>query len=127
MAPAVPDQLPLRRSCIMNRFIVSLALASGVLAPALAFAQSADSLTRAQVRADLIRVEQAGYNPASNDDSTYPADIQAAEAKAAAQSGATDVGGSMQGSTSSSRPMNAAAAKSTCVGPASFCTPYFGN
>ena len=47
----------------------------------------AQEKTRAQVRADLIRVEQAGYNP-GNYDPYYPEDIQAAEAKVAAQDAA---------------------------------------
>ncbi|MEX3957727.1 DUF4148 domain-containing protein [Trinickia sp. EG282A] len=45
-------------------------------------------ITRAQVRADLLRIEQAGYNPAANNDPYYPADIQAAEAKVAAEDAA---------------------------------------
>ena len=64
--------------------LTSLAL---VALPALAFAQSTPGpVTRAEVRADLIRVEKAGYNPFGND-ANYPVDIQAAEAKVAAQQG----------------------------------------
>jgi hypothetical protein len=55
--------------------------------PSLAFAQATTApdttnapITRAEVRADLIRVEQAGYRP-SDSDINYPADIQAAEAR----------------------------------------------
>jgi hypothetical protein len=60
--------------------LISCALA----APALAFAQSDNGpVTRAEVRADLVRVEQAGYNPATHDPH-YPAALQAAEAKIAA-------------------------------------------
>jgi hypothetical protein len=68
--------------------LIGLSLAvSALLAPALSFAQATNApLTRAQVYADLVRVEQAGYNPSASDDSTYPADIQSAEAKVAAQS-----------------------------------------
>lgn len=79
--------------------LVYLTLAIGALAgSAQTFAQApSGQLTRAQVRADLIRVEQAGYNPHSGDDPDYPADIQAAEAKIAAQDGdrpaANDIGG----------------------------------
>lgn len=40
--------------------------------------------TRAQVRADLIKVETAGFDP-FRDNSNYPADLQAAERKVAAQ------------------------------------------
>ncbi|KVP85975.1 hypothetical protein WJ95_00925 [Burkholderia ubonensis] len=66
--------------------IALLALMFGIVSSASTFAQSASApLTRAQVRADLIRLERAGYNPSASDDANYPADIQAAEAKAAAQ------------------------------------------
>ncbi|RKP50789.1 DUF4148 domain-containing protein [Trinickia fusca] len=51
-----------------------------------AHAESAP-LTRSQVRADLIRLEQAGYRPTAND-LNYPADIQAAQEKVAAQNAA---------------------------------------
>ncbi|OJA61094.1 DUF4148 domain-containing protein [Burkholderia ubonensis] len=71
--------------------IALLALMFGiVISSASTFAQSASApLTRAQVRADLIRLERAGYNPSASDDANYPADIQAAEAKAAAQDAAS--------------------------------------
>ncbi|RZT39416.1 DUF4148 domain-containing protein [Cupriavidus agavae] len=66
-----------------------LASAAILALPAMAFAQSTvqnGAETRAQVRADLIAVEKAGYDPArSNDD--YPADLQAAEAKVSAEEG----------------------------------------
>jgi hypothetical protein len=66
--------------------LIRLTLAVSALAiPALSFAQSTAPLTRAQVYEDLVRVEQAGYNPAMSNDATYPSDIQAAEAKIAAQ------------------------------------------
>lgn len=64
-----------------------LAAAALVAVPALTFAQSIQApVTRAQVVADLVRVEKAGYDPAGNSDN-YPADIQAAEAKVAASEG----------------------------------------
>jgi hypothetical protein len=70
----------------MKKF-ACLALAACALAsPVLAFAQSATGpLTRAQVRAELIELERAGYRPSTADDATYPEDIQAAEAKVASQ------------------------------------------
>ncbi|KXU84537.1 hypothetical protein CI15_23830 [Paraburkholderia monticola] len=106
------------------------------------FAQSASvPLTRAQVRADLIRLEQAGYNPATVNDVNYPADIQAAEAKIAAedaeQQAATPpqpntdsgLGTEMKGATEAGHktPKIAPADPSTCVGPVSFCNPYSGS
>ncbi|MFM0628233.1 DUF4148 domain-containing protein [Paraburkholderia xenovorans] len=64
----------------MKSLIKAVAIAAVLAAPIASFAQSSQQpITRAEVRADLIRVEQAGYNPGASNDSTYPADIQAAE------------------------------------------------
>ncbi|UVE67377.1 DUF4148 domain-containing protein [Burkholderia pyrrocinia] len=54
-------------------------LAVAVLAaiPALSFADTGHGLTRADVRAELVRLEQAGYNPARSDPH-YPEDVAAA-------------------------------------------------
>jgi hypothetical protein len=115
----------------MKKALICLALAAGALsAPVLSFAQSNAPVTRAEVRADLVRVEQAGYNPALGNDNNYPADIQAAEAKIAAQGGqqqATQAyGGVADNGTSSGAPMHTAM-RSTCVGPVSFCNIYAGS
>ncbi|EMN5129650.1 DUF4148 domain-containing protein [Burkholderia contaminans] len=61
-----------------------LAVAVLAVAPALSFADTGHGLTRAEVRADLVRLEKAGYNPASSE-ANYPNDIAAAENAAAAQ------------------------------------------
>jgi hypothetical protein len=111
---------------IMKKILVSLAVAvSALAAPALSSAQSNGPLTRAEVRADLVRVEQAGYNPAVASDPHYPDDIQAAEAKSAAEQTNGGFGG-VQQRTSSGAPARTSM-QSTCVGPADFCTPYFGS
>ncbi|ODN25800.1 DUF4148 domain-containing protein [Burkholderia contaminans] len=69
----------------MNNLIRAVLLSCALSAPIVAFAQTTDhAVTRADVRADLVRVERAGYRPISNDPN-YPEDIQAAEAKVAAQ------------------------------------------
>ncbi|RXV67191.1 DUF4148 domain-containing protein [Burkholderia stabilis] len=72
----------------MKSLIKAVALAALVAAPVVSFAQSNQQpLTRAQVRAELVQLEKAGYNP--NDWMNYPENIQAAQAKiAAAQTGA---------------------------------------
>jgi len=71
------------------KLIICFALAATALVNStVTYAQSASThLTRAEVYADLVRVEQAGYRPSANDPN-YPEDIQAAEAKIAAQSAA---------------------------------------
>lgn len=115
---------------------------SALVSSSVTFAQPASSpITRAQVRADLIRIEQAGYNPSANDDSTYPADIQAAEAKVAIhdaeqqaatpqqQKNDSGMGAEMNGASDSGhiKQMTNPSDPSTCVGPASFCRVYFGS
>ncbi|SOF01819.1 protein of unknown function [Burkholderia sp. OK233] len=69
----------------MKSLIRSIITVVALTAPMIAFAQQSTApVTRAQVRADLVRLERAGYDPARRDDATYPADIQAAEARVAA-------------------------------------------
>ncbi|WP_027801813.1 DUF4148 domain-containing protein [Paraburkholderia dilworthii] len=69
----------------MKSLIKAVALVVVLAAPLASFAQSEQPLTRAEVKAQLKQVQQAGYNPAAAVDANYPADIQAAEARIAAQ------------------------------------------
>ncbi|MEQ5841568.1 DUF4148 domain-containing protein [Paraburkholderia acidicola] len=102
----------------MKSLIKAVALAAILAAPVVSFAQSNQPLTRAQVRAELVQIEKAGYNPATANDYDYPANIQAAEAKVAAENGAaqTSYGPSVSGSSESGRPAAAAGAKSIYFG-----------
>jgi hypothetical protein len=68
------------------KLVQSLIIAAVVAIPAVSFAQSNESLTRADVRAQLIQLEKAGYNPAS-DQTQYPQNIQAAQARIDAANG----------------------------------------
>ncbi|WP_044042787.1 DUF4148 domain-containing protein [Caballeronia insecticola] len=120
------------------KVIVSIAV---VAAPTFVFAQSENvPLTRAQVKAELAQLERAGYSPATGEAANYPSDIQAAEAKvAAAQQGTKEsneayggahAGGAASGAGSTHMPMSTqhgARSASDCVGPAGFCTPFFGS
>jgi hypothetical protein len=101
--------------------LVFAAVVAGILAaPAISFAQDAAApLTRAEVRADLVRLEQAGYRPSAND-LHYPADILAAEARlhapdATTPSG-TGVGGVSDGSSQAGAPMTTAGTHSIYFG-----------
>jgi Domain of unknown function (DUF4148) len=67
----------------MKSLIKAVAVAAVLVVPALSFAQSNQPVTRAQVRAELVQLEKAGYHPESND-VHYPADILAAESRVAA-------------------------------------------
>jgi hypothetical protein len=126
----------------MKTIATLLVTAAALTAPVLSFAQSTDhGLTRAQVRAELVQLEQAGYNPQTAADASYPQEIQLAEAKVAAQNAAANtastanaaqtddaVGGMpAYGSSDSGKPMKHSRAMNACVGPVSFCNIYFGS
>jgi hypothetical protein len=88
----------------MKSLIKAVALAAVLAAPIVSFAQTNEPVTRAQVRNELIQLEKAGYNPATANDYDYPANIQAAEARVAAQNATaqantTGYGPSANGST----------------------------
>lgn len=87
----------------MNKLIGIAAVALAFAAPVASFAQSNQSVTRAQVRAEIVQLEKAGYNPGVVNDTTYPADIQAAEARIAVENGTAQsaLGGVADGSVQS--------------------------
>jgi hypothetical protein len=72
----------------MKSLIQAVVVAAALAAPALSFAQSNAPVTRAQVRADLVQIEKAGYRP-GDDETHYPVAVQAAEARVAAHNDAT--------------------------------------
>jgi hypothetical protein len=53
--------------------------------PVLSFAQSNEPLTRTQVRAELVQLQKAGFEPWMGNSPEYPGNFQAAEARIAAQ------------------------------------------
>ena len=85
----------------MKALICAVFAAAIVAVPSLAFAQTTSApVTRAEVRADLVRVEQAGYHPEENN-LHYPADIQAAEARIHVAPGADHSYGGVQNDSAS--------------------------
>lgn|ERR1700761_6188384 len=88
----------------MKSLIQAVVVAAALAAPVAVFAQSNQPVTRAQVRAELVQLEQTGWHPGEGDHTTYPAQIQAAEAKVAAENGATGVGGVVSGSAEAGHP-----------------------
>jgi len=89
----------------MKFLIQAVVVAAALAAPVAVFAQSSQPVTRAQVRAELVQLEKGGYHVGDGDHTTYPAQIQAAEAKVAAQHGATSsYGGVVSGSSEAGRP-----------------------
>jgi hypothetical protein len=106
---------------MIKSFASAIVLASALAAPAFAFAQNNAPVTRAEVRAELVQLEKAGYNPAG-DQVDYPRNLQAAQARVNAEqgNGATAYGASTAGSAQSGvRGSNA-----PLSGPKSI---YFGN
>ncbi len=83
----------------MKSLIQAVAVAVALVVPVASFAQSNAPVTRAQVRAELVQLEQAGYRPGAANDPHYPDDLLAAEAKVAAQNNA--VGGVVDGASAS--------------------------
>lgn len=113
------------RTLVQAAFVAAL-----VAAPALSFAQAQvqnnGPVTRAEVKAQLIQLEKAGYNPATADDNNYPNDIQAAEARVSQQQGLAQAqtpaetsgyGPSTSGSSQSGQPASVHPSQSV----------YFGN
>jgi Domain of unknown function (DUF4148) len=101
----------------------AVVVASALAVPSFAFAQSSP-LTRAEVRAQLVQLERAGYNPAS-DHTEYPKNIQAAEARIAQQN---DAAGGYGGTSTSGSSESGAARQPANVAPGEgMKSIYFGG
>jgi Domain of unknown function (DUF4148) len=87
--------------------------------PVLSFAQTNAPVTRAQVRAELVQLEQAGYDPSAGESADYPTNLQAAEAKVVAKQA--------QRASAVGDQTSAMTLDGTCTGPVSFCNVYFGS
>jgi hypothetical protein len=112
---------------LIKAALISCALAAPVFVVAQTSAQTGNEpLTRAQVRADLVRVEQAGYRPAVANDVHYPEDIQAAEAKIAASNNENSVTSASVGGVSA---QSASGDRADANGsePPAFKQIYFGH
>ena len=78
------------------------AIALFVALPMVSHAQSTAGKTRAEVRAELVELEAAGFHPGVSNPN-YPRDIQAAEIKVNAEQ-SSDFGGGTSGSGQAGRP-----------------------
>lgn len=75
----------------MKSLIHTAAVAVLLALPVASFAQTNAPVTRADVQAEFVQLELAGYNPAS-DNAHYPANLEAAQARIRAQD-ASEYGG----------------------------------
>lgn len=103
----------------MRSLIQAAVVVTVLSAPAFSFAQSNAPLTRAQVRAELIELERAGYH--GGDNVHYADAIQAAEARVAAQHATASGHGSVEAGSSQS---GAPASNQAPADPGSI---YFGQ
>lgn len=77
----------------MKTLINAVVVAVVLVAPVASFAQSSGTVTRAQVRQELIQLERAGYHVGDSDQAHYPEAIMAAEARVSSEAANTGVGG----------------------------------
>ncbi|CAB3781482.1 hypothetical protein LMG28688_01215 [Paraburkholderia caffeinitolerans] len=77
----------------MKSLIQAVAIAAVLVAPVASFAQSQSTITRAQVREELVQLQKVGYRVGDGDQVHYPEAIQAAQAKVAAMNGNSAYGG----------------------------------
>jgi hypothetical protein len=110
-------------SIMTNKILAAALIAASATLATSAFAQgynvtpvtsateSNHPLTRAEVRAQLVQIEKAGYQPYHGNDTNYPADVQAAEARinaqqATAQADTSGYGRGTQGTSEAGRPVS---------------------
>ncbi len=90
---------------------------------------SAQERTRAEVRQELIQAENDGLRLVT--DTSYPevSPLRTQQADHVQQQNDSGMGAGMPGSSASGHRTNADIADrmSSCVGPNSFCKPYFGS
>ncbi|SEJ56609.1 DUF4148 domain-containing protein [Paraburkholderia diazotrophica] len=86
----------------MKSLIKAVAVAVVFAVPALSFAQANQPVTRAQVRAELVQLENAGYRPGAGSEAHYPDELLAAQARVNAQNGAASGYGGVANSVSQS-------------------------
>ncbi|MBC8729591.1 DUF4148 domain-containing protein [Paraburkholderia sp. UCT2] len=88
-------------------FIPVIALVSVLALPTMASASSNGPLTREQVRAELVQLQQAGYDR-NHGDAHYPTHLQGALKSVAAQQALSGHGGVKSGSAASGAPTQVA-------------------
>ncbi|SIT41702.1 conserved exported hypothetical protein [Paraburkholderia ribeironis] len=104
----------------MKSLVQAVVIAAVLAVPVASFAQTNQPVTRAQVRAELVQLEKAGYQP-GHADPHYPADIQAAQARVDAQKGTAQpaesgFGGAVSGSSQAGHAAAPAGSKSIYFG-----------
>ncbi|WP_157639656.1 DUF4148 domain-containing protein [Burkholderia ubonensis] len=119
----------------MNSKLLTVAILIASLSPMSILSVHAQGLTREEVKAELAELRALGYRSAA-EDPHYPKQIQEVMAKLHEKrmKERTEAGGqvtSAQISTDNRKGVapaaDSAADQDKCVGPSSFCNPYFGS
>jgi len=109
-----------------KRFALGLSVILLASAGIASNASAAQEKTRAEVRQELIQAENNGLNYVSN--TSYPevSPIFAQQVTRLKQQSESSAGTDMS-TSSAAGTSRAHMAMSSCVGPVSFCNPYFGG
>jgi hypothetical protein len=70
----------------MKTLVHTVCAVAVIAVPIASFAQSEGTLTHAQVQAEIVQLEQAGFNPANANTVDFPTNIQATDTTAPGQS-----------------------------------------
>lgn len=89
----------------MKSLIADAVLTAVLIAPLASFAQSSGPITRAQVKAEVVRLENSGYPPAGSNDYNYPQYFLDAQSRISSGGqkdvAASSIGGSVNGASRS--------------------------
>ena len=99
---------------MMKSLMQAIVIAVAITAPIVAFAQESAPVTRAQVKGEIVQLEEFGYSPTGSD-IDYPSSLMAAEARVGAQDGSAvsmAYGGKVTGSIEAGSRATAAHTKS---------------
>jgi hypothetical protein len=94
---------------------IQAVVATALVAPVVSFAQQSNGpVTREQVRAELVQLAKAGYNPANANTVDFPTNIQVSEVTLAGQG--SGYGPAVSGSSQSGRPTSTSGIKPVFFG-----------
>jgi hypothetical protein len=108
----------------VRAWVQAISIAAALAIPAVTFAQPNSPITRAQVRTELVQLEKAGYRPGDGDQTTYPQQLQQAEARVVQTAAASDGYGGVADGSSASGSSKAAAPQADIPG---LKPVYFGQ
>jgi hypothetical protein len=98
----------------MKTLVRAVCAVAVIVVPIASLAQSDGSMTRAQVQAEIVQLEQAGFNPANANTVDFPANMQATDTNAGGQG--SGYGPAINGSTQMGHPASSSGVKPVFFG-----------